>query len=103
MPVDYGYHDSKTFWYKKFKGFLPTPEDIADSNAGSVESVMYCANRLDTNVKFTKEACEMYVKIPRPFMKAALLQIAKIAEENGIELIDKQAAEKIAEIRKKKK
>lgn len=103
VPVDYGYHDSKTFWYKKFKGFLPTPEDIADSNAGSVESVMYCANRLDTNVKFTKEACEMYVKIPRPFMKAALLQIAKIAEENGIELIDKQAAEKIAEIRKKKK
>ena len=103
VPVDYGYHDSKTFWYKKFKGFLPSPEDIADSNAGSVESVMYCANRLDTNVKFTKEACEMYVKIPRPFMKAALLQIAKIAEENGIELIDKQAAEKIAEIRKKKK
>lgn len=103
VPVDYGYHDSKNFWYKKFNSFAPTFEPIADSNAGSVDSVMYCAERLETKVKFTKEACEMYVKIPRPFMKAALLQIAQIAEENGIDVIDKAAAEKIAEIRKNKK
>jgi hypothetical protein len=64
---------------------------------------MYCAERLDTKVKFTKEACELYVKIPRPFMKAALNQVAKIAEENGIMVIDKAAAEKIAELRKKSK
>ncbi len=102
VPVDYGYHDSKNFWYKKFKGFLPVAEKIAESNAASVESVMYCAERLDTKVRFTKEACEMYVKIPRPFLKAALLQIAEIAEKNGIEVIDKQAALKIAELRKKK-
>ena len=102
VPVDYGYHDSKNFWYKKFKGFKPTSEAIADSNACSVDSVMYCAERLDTNVKFTKEACEMYVKIPRPFMKAALMQIVEIAEKNGIEIIDKEAALKIAELRKKK-
>ena len=103
VPVDYGYHDSKNFWYKKFKGFRSVAEPIADTNAGSVESVMYCAERLQTKVRFTKEACEMYVKIPRPFMKAALMQIVEIAEENGIEVIDKQAAEKIAELRKKKK
>ena len=103
VPVDYGYHDSKNFWYKKFKGFRPTSEAIATSNACSVDSVMYCAERLDTKVRFTKEACELYVKIPRPFMKAALLQIAEIAEHNGIEVIDKQAALKIAELRKKKK
>lgn len=102
VPVDYGYHDSKNFWYKKFKGFLPVAEKIAESNAASVESVMYCAERLDTKVRFTKEACEMYVKIPRPFLKAALLQIAEIAEKNGIEVIDKEAALKIAELRKKK-
>ncbi len=103
VPVDYGYHDSKNFWYKKFKGFSPTAEAIAASNSCSADSVMYCAERLDTKVRFTKEACEMYVKIPRPFMKAALMQVVKIAEENGIEVIDKAAAEKIAEIRKKNK
>ena len=64
---------------------------------------MYCAERLNTKIKFTKEACEMYVKIPRPFLKAALLQIVQIAEANNIEVIDKAAAEKIAEIRKKSK
>lgn len=103
VPVDYGYHDSKNFWYKPFKGLRPVSEAIAESNAGSVESVMYCAERLDTKVKFTKEACELYVKIPRPFMKAALLQIAQIAEENGIEVIDKEAAIKIGEINKSRK
>ena len=103
VPVDYGYHDSKNFWYKKFKGILPTSEPIATSNAGSVDSVMYCAERLDTPVKFTKEACELYVKIPRPFMKAALLEIAQIAEENGISVIDKEAALKIAEIKRSRK
>lgn len=102
VPVDYGYHDSKNFWYKKFKGILPVAEKISDSNAASVESIMYCAERLDTKVRFTKEACEMYVKIPRPFLKAALLQIAEIAEKNGIDVIDKEAALKIAELRKKK-
>ena len=49
------------------------------------------------------EACELYVKIPRPFMKAALSEIADIAEKNGITVIDKEAAKKIAEIRKQKK
>ena len=103
VPVDYGYHDSKNFWYMRLGGLKPVAEPIATSNAGSVESVMYCAERLDTPVKFTKEACELYVKIPRPFMKAALTQIAQIAEENGIMVIDKAAAEKIAELRKKNK
>ncbi|MCF0113424.1 MAG: hypothetical protein HUJ60_05555 [Bacilli bacterium] len=102
VPVDYGYHDSKNFWYMPFRG-RPVYEPIATSNAASVDSVYYCAERLDTKVKFTKEACELYVKIPRPFLKAALLQIAEIAEKNGIEIIDKEAALKIAEIKKKSK
>ena len=54
-------------------------------------------------MKLTREACELYVKIPRPFMKAALLQIVEIAEREGIEVIDKKAAERIAEIRRKSK
>ena len=58
---------------------------------------------VNCNNKFTREACELYVKIPRPFMKAALMQIAEIAEKNGIMIIDKPAAERIAELRKKNK
>ena len=64
---------------------------------------MYCAERLDTKVTFTKEACELYTKIPRPFMKAALLEVAQIAEENGIDVIDKAAVQKIAEIKRSRK
>lgn len=103
VPVDYGYHDSKNFWYMRFGELAPSYEPIAASNNGTVETVMYCAERLDTKVKFTKEACEMYTKIPRPFMKAALTQIAEIAEQNGITVIDKEAAIRIGEIKKKMK
>ena len=101
VPFDYGYHDSKNFWYTRFK--TPRCEPIAESNSASVDSVFYCAERLDTKVKFTREACEMYVKIPRPFLKAALLQVAEIAEKEGIEVIDKEAAQKILEIKRKMK
>lgn len=64
---------------------------------------MYCAERLDTMVTFTKEAGELYMKIPRPFIKAALSEVAQIAEENGISIIDKEAALKIAEIKRTRK
>ena len=101
VTVDYGYHDSKNFWYTKL--YKQRLEPIASSNNGSVDRVMYCAQRLDTKVKFTREACALYVKIPRPFMKAALMQIVEIAEKEGIEVIDKEAAERIAEIRRKSK
>ena len=103
VPVDYGYHDSKNFWYMRFGAKKPTYEPIAASNNGSVETVMYCAQRLDTKVKFSQEACQMYTKIPRPFLKAALMQIVEIAEKNNIDYIDKEAAIKISEIKKKMK
>lgn len=101
VPVDYGYRDSKDFWYTKFKKPISTP--IASSNKGSAASVRYCLDRIDTDVVFLDEVLEMYAAIPRPFMKAALLQIIEIAKENNIKVIDKEAAELIAKLRKNKK
>ena len=101
VPVDYGYRDSKDFWYTRFNS-KPISTPIAASNIGSADSVRYCLDRIDTDVVFKDEVLEVYAKIPRPFMKAALLQIIEIAKANGITVIDKAAADKIAEIRKKK-
>ena len=100
VPVDYGYRDSKNFWYARAK--TPISEPIAASNAGSVESVMYCADRLDDKIKFTKDACAMLVKIPRVFMKAALMQIVEYARKENIELITPEVVTKFNEIRKKR-
>ena len=101
VPVDYGYRDSTNFWYTKFK--KPIAEKIPEKNNGDVKSVMYAAERIDPNVKFTEEACGKLTKIPRVFLKAELTQMVDIAKEEGISLIDEKALEIINDKRRKEK
>ena len=101
VPVDYGYRDSTNFWYTKFK--KPISEKIPEKNNGDIKSVIYAAERIDPNIKFTQEACEKLVKIPRVFLKAALTQMVDIAKEEGISIIDEKALEIINDKRRKEK
>ena len=100
VPVDYGYRDSTNFWYSKFK--KPIAEKIPEKE-GDVKSVMYAADRIDDEIKFTEAACAKLVKIPRVFLKAALTQMVNIAREEGIKLIDEAALEIINDKRRKEK
>ena len=100
VPVDYGYRDSTNFWYTKFK--RPISEKI-QAKDGDVNSVIYAAERIDPEVKFTKEACQKLVKIPRVFLKAALTQMVDIAKKEGITLIDEKAVDFINDKRKEEK
>lgn len=101
VPVDYGYRDSTNFWCSKFK--KPFSEKIPEKNDGDVKSVIYAAERIDPEVKFTEEACARLVKIPRIFLKAALTQMVNIAKEEGITLIDENALNIINDKRRKEK
>ena len=101
VPVDYGYRDSTYFWYSKFK--RPRKEPIPTGKEANVDSVMYAANRIDNKVKFTKEACQMCVKIPRVFLKAALTQMVEYAKEKGWTLIDVKEMQEIRDKRAKEK
>lgn len=101
VPVDYGYRDSTNFWCSKFK--KPFSEKIPEKNDGDVKSVIYAAERIDPEVKFTEEACAKLVKIPRIFLKAALSQMVNIAKEEGITLIDENALNIINDKRRKEK
>ena len=100
VPVDYGYRDSTNFWYTKFK--KPISEKIPEKD-GDVKSVMYAAERIDPEVKFTEGACAQLVKIPRVFLKMALTQMVNIAKEEGINLIDEKALTIINDKRRKEK
>lgn len=102
VPVDYGYRDSQYFWYTRFKS-RPIKEPIPAGKEASVESVMYAANRIDDKIKFTKEACQMCVKIPRVFLKAALTQMVDYAREQGWTLIDVKEMQEIRDKRNKEK
>lgn len=101
VPVDYGYRDSTNFWYTKFS--KPISEKIPEKNDGDVKSVIYAAERIDPDVKFTEEACARLVKIPRVFLKMALTQMVNIAKEENITLIDEKALDIINDKRRKEK
>lgn len=100
VPVDYGYRDSTNFWYTKFK--RPISEKIPKKD-NDIKSVVYAASRIDPDVKFTEEACQKLVKIPRVFLKMALTQMVKIAKEENISVIDEKALNLINDKRRSEK
>lgn len=81
IPVDYGYRDSKNFWYTKHR--RPIPE-LLQVRATTVESVRYAADRIDPDVHFTDEACATLVRVPRVFLSTALKGCVEWAKENGV-------------------
>ncbi|MBQ8373945.1 MAG: hypothetical protein IJX98_00020 [Clostridia bacterium] len=100
MPVDYGYRDSKNFWYCRHNHMRA---ELLQMRQASLESVRYAADRVDDKVKFTDEALKTVLGVPRVFLPLVLKGCVAWAKENGVELIDaehmkiindKRAAEK---------
>ena len=100
VPVDYGYRDSKNFWYTKHR--RPIPE-LLPMRETTVASVRYAADRLQTDTEFTDEALAMLVKVPRVFLPTVLKGCVKWAEENNVKKIDVQEMQTINDKRSKEK
>ena len=106
VPVDYGYRDSKNFWYTRFPGFgklrgaIP---ELLPMRATMVSSVQYAADRIDPNIKFTEEACAKLVNVPRIFLPIALKGCVSWAKENGVTLITAEHMDIINDKRSKEK
>ena len=100
VPVDYGYRDSKNFWYTKFK--KPIAEPLANREV-NIDSVKYAANRIDPEVKFSDEACKRLVKVPRIFLNMALKGCVEWAKENNVTLITEEHMDIINDKRNKEK
>ena len=106
MPVDYGYRDSKNFWYCRHSRMRA---ELLQMRQASLESVRYAADRVDDKVKFTDDALMTVLGVPRVFLPLVLKGCVAWAKENDVELItaehmkiinDKRAKEK-AEKKKK--
>lgn len=100
VPVDYGYRDSKNFWYTRFPRAIPELLPVRETN---IESVKYAANRIDDKIKFTDEACAMMVKVPRIFLPTALKGCVAWARENNVTLITAEHMKIINDKRAKEK
>lgn len=101
VPVDYGYRDSSNFWYTKFR--KPRKEPIPEGKGVDLKSVRYAADRLNTDVKFTDDALEMLVKVPRVFLKLVLQGCVDWANENGCKTITAKEMQIINDKRSKEK
>ncbi len=100
VPVDYGYRDSKNFWYTKFS--RPIPE-LLPVRATTVDSVKYAAKRIDDKIQFTDEACAKLVNVPRIFLPTALRGCVDWARQNNVTLITAEHMDIINDKRAKEK
>ena len=100
LPVDYGYRDSKNFWYHKHRRLIP---ELLPMRQTTVASVRYAADRIDPTVKFTDEALARLVNVPRIFLPTALKGCIKWAKENGVTTITEKEMDIINDKRAKEK
>lgn len=100
MPVDYGYRDSKNFWYTKHSRAIPELLQVRET---TVSSVRYAADRIDDKIKFTDEACAKLVRVPRIFLPTALKGCVNWAREHGVTLITAEHMDIINDKRAKEK
>ncbi len=100
VPVDYGYRDSKNFWYCRHRRCIP---ELLPVRATTVQSVRYAADRIDDKIKFTDEACAKLVNVPRIFLPMALKGCVQWARENHVTLITEEHMNIINDKRAKEK
>lgn len=100
LPVDYGYRDSKNFWFHRKRRMRA---ELLPMRKTSLESVRYAANRADDTVKFTDEALEIILNVPRVFLSLVLKGCVDWAKENGVTLITAEHMKIINDKRSKEK
>lgn len=86
MPVFYGYRANRGFWFAKHDEPFSVP--LPEVKGMEYQTVFYQANRIDSSVRFTEDACKQLTSIPTPFIKDALKQIVDSAREKGVSEVD---------------
>ena len=100
LPVDYGYRDSKNFWFHRKRRMRA---ELLPMRQQSLESVRYAADRVDDVVKFTDDALQMVLNGPRVFLPLVLKGCVDWAKENNCQLITAKEMQIINDKRAKEK
>ncbi len=100
LPVDYGYRDSKNFWFHRKTRMRA---ELLPMRQASLESVRYAADRADDKIRFTDDALMTILNVPRLFLPLVLKGCVDWAKENGVELITAEHMQIINDKRAKEK
>ena len=100
LPIDYGYRDSKNFWFHRHRRMRA---ELLPIREASLESVRYAADRADDKVKFADDALKTILNGPRVFLPLVLKGCVDWAKENGVELVTEEHMKIINDKRAKEK
>ncbi len=100
LPVDYGYRDSKNFWFHRKRRMRA---ELLQMRQASLASVRYAADRADDTVRFTDEALNTVLGVPRVFLPLVLRGCVDWAKENGVTMITAEHMKEINDKRAKEK
>ncbi len=100
LPVDYGYRDSKNFWFHRKTRMRA---ELLQMRKASLESVRYAANRADDKIKFTDDALMTILGVPRVFLPLVLRGCVDWAKQNNVELVTAEHMKIINDKRSKEK
>ena len=100
LPVDYGYRDSKNFWFHRKRRVRA---ELLPMREASLDSVRYAAERVDDKVKFTDDALKKILNVPRIFLPTVLKACVEWAREHDVELITADHMDIINDKRSKEK
>ncbi len=100
LPVDYGYRDSKNFWFHRKSRMRA---ELLQVRKATLESVRYAADRVDDKIKFTDDALETILGVPRVFLSTVLKGCVQWARENNVELVTAEHMKIINDKRSKEK
>ena len=100
LPVDYGYRDSKNFWFHRKTRMRA---ELLQVRKASLQSVRYAADRADDKVKFTDDALETILGVPRVFLPLVLKGCVDWAKENNVTLVTAEHMKIITDKRAKEK
>lgn len=100
VPVDFGYRDSKNFWYCKRARMI---SELLAVRPQTLDSVRYAADRADDTVKFTDDALKTILNVPRVFLPVVLKGCVDWAKENNVTLVTEKEMAIINDKRSKEK
>ena len=101
LPVDYGFRDNYYFWFSQTK--KPYKEPISGGKNANLQAIMYAAQRTDPDIKWTEEACEKIIRVPRIFLGKVLRGCVEKAKEMGVDTITAEVMDKIRDKRSDEK
>jgi len=85
LPVDFGFRDSKQFWFSKHSH--PYAEPIPKSKGVNTDAVQYQVERMEGNIKWHPDSYKKIVKVPRIFLKMVISKINEAAEKEGVSIV----------------